>query len=265
MDKATQLKDAKQQELKSSSATVPSSGSTENGAGPATVSVLFPASGADSALESPIAQPEELQFVNGLTADANRDVSPLAEPDITKEAPPVFEEFLTRTTKVVSPVLKETPAQVVSETPPLLDVKETSVSSVKETPAPIPTPTPVVTETPSLIAKDTPLSAVKAIPAPVAKEPPPPVVLEALVEKEMPPPVATETSEPVVKETIIEDPCPVAKETPEPIDKETRSPAAPVCVAKAAPPSPPTLAEEQEDTPPPQTTAPDSTMQGTCK
>ncbi|XP_026994560.1 eukaryotic translation initiation factor 4 gamma 1 isoform X3 [Tachysurus fulvidraco] len=261
MDKATQLKDAKQQELKSSSTAVPSCGSTENGAGPATVSVLLPASGADPALESPIAQPEELQFVNGLTADANRDVSPLAEPDITKEAPPVFEEFSTRTTKVVSPVLKETPAQVVSETPPLLDVKETSVSSVKETPAPIPTPTPVVTETPSLIAKDTPLSAVKEIPAPIAKEPPPPVVPEALVAKEMPPPVATETTEPVVKETIIEDPCPVAKETPEPIDKETRSPAAPVSVAKAAPPSPPTLAEEQEDTPPAQTTAPDSTMQ----
>ncbi|XP_060743866.1 eukaryotic translation initiation factor 4 gamma 1-like isoform X2 [Tachysurus vachellii] len=261
IDKATQLKDAKQQELKSSSAAVPSSGSTENGAGPATVSVLRPASGAEPALESPIAQPEELQFVNGLTADANRDVSPLAEPDITKEAPPVFEEFSTRTTKVVSPVLKETPAQVVSETPPLLDVKETSVTSVKETPAPIPTPTPVVTETPSLIAKDTPLSAVKEILAPVAKETPPPVVLEALVEKEMPPPVATETSEPVVKETIIEDPCPVAKETPEPIDKEIRSPAAPVCVAKAAPPSPPALAEEQEDMPPPQTTAPDSTMQ----
>ncbi|KAK2831156.1 hypothetical protein Q7C36_016242 [Tachysurus vachellii] len=261
IDKATQLKDAKQQELKSSSAAVPSSGSTENGAGPATVSVLRPASGAEPALESPIAQPEELQFVNGLTADANRDVSPLAEPDITKEAPPVFEEFSTRTTKVVSPVLKETPAQVVSETPALLDVKETSVTSVKETPAPIPTPTPVVTETPSLIAKDTPLSAVKEILAPVAKETPPPVVLEALVEKEMPPPVATETSEPVVKETIIEDPCPVAKETPEPIDKEIRSPAAPVCVAKAAPPSPPALAEEQEDMPPPQTTAPDSTMQ----
>ncbi|KAK3531632.1 hypothetical protein QTP70_025819 [Hemibagrus guttatus] len=259
MDEVTQLKDAKQQEMKSSSA-VPSNanGSTEDEAGPPAVSVLLPVSVAEPTLESPIAQPEELQFVNGITADANRDVSPLAEPDITKEAPPVIEECSTQTTKAVPPVVKETPTQVVGETPPLLDVKESCVSYVKDTPAPNPTPAPVVTESLSVVAKETLLSAVQEIPAPVAKEPPPPDVLETLVEKDMPPPVATETSKPVVKETVIEDPCPVARETQEPIDKETPSSAAPK--AAAAPPSP-APAEEREDTPPPQTVAPDSTMQ----
>lgn len=258
MDEVTQLKDAKQQDLNSSSSESPSNSnaSTVDEVGLPEVSVLLPVSGAEPTLESPIAQPEELQFVNGITADANRDVSPLAEPDVTKEAPPVIEECSTQSTKAVPPVVKETPTQVVSETPPLLDVKESSVSSVKETPAPNQTPTPVVTETLSVVAKDTLLSAMKEIPAPVAKETPPPVVLETLVEKEMPPSVAIETSKPVVKETVIEDPCPDTKETHEPIDKEAPSSAVP----KAAPPA---LAEEREDTLPPQTTAPDSTMQGT--
>ncbi|KAB5550135.1 hypothetical protein PHYPO_G00050330 [Pangasianodon hypophthalmus] len=279
MEKPMPPKAPKQQEPKSSSALVPSNtnGSTENGAGPASVSIHLPVSGAEPALESPIAQPEELQLVNGLTADPKRDVSPLAEPDITKEAPPVIEECSTRTTKAVPPVVKETPTQVVSMTPPLPAVKESCIPSVKETPAPKPTPTPVVTEistpvvteTLSVVAKDTPSSAVKEIPSPVAKETPTPVVLETPVVNEMPPPVATETSEPVVQETVVEEPCPVAKETPELIVEETPSPSEPVCVAaKATPPPPlpsapapaPAPAEEREDTPPLQTTAPDSTI-----
>lgn len=267
MDKTMQSKDAKQQELKFSLSAVPSSanGSTESEAAPAAVPVLPPVSGAEPALESPIAQPEELQFVNGSTADTNRDVSPLAEPDITKEAPPIIEECSTRTTKAIPSVINETPTQVTSETPSPPAVKESSVPSVKDTPAPKPTPTPVVTEIPSVVAKETQAPAVKKdISPPVVKETPPPVVLETLVEKETPPPVATETSKPVVKETVVEDPCPVAKETPEPVVSQAPCPAAPVCVAaKATPPSPPAPAEERADTPPPPTTAPDSTMQGT--
>lgn len=259
MDKATQASDAKQQEPKSSSAVFPSNieGSTENGAGPAVVSIPVPVSGVEPALESPIAQPEELQLVNGLTAYTNRDISPLAEPDITKEAPPITEKCSTQTTKSVPPVVKGTPTQVLSETLPLPTVKESCVLSIQETPAPKPTPTPVVTaistpvvtETLSVVAKDTPSSAIKEITALVAKETPMSVVLETL-------PVATETSKPVVKETVVEEPCPVSKETP--------SPSEAVCVAAKAMPLP-SPAEEREDMSPPQTAALESTMQGTCK
>ncbi|XP_053502474.1 eukaryotic translation initiation factor 4 gamma 1 isoform X2 [Ictalurus furcatus] len=268
MEEATQPKDAKQQEPKSSSGEVPSNinGSTENGVEPAAVSIHLPVLGAEPALESPIAQPEELQLVNGLTADANRDVSPLAEPDVNKEAPPIIEECSTRTTKTAPPVVRETPAQVVSETAPLPAIKESCVPSVKEMPAlkPTPTPvvaeisTPVVTETLSGVAKDTTSSAVKEIPAPVAKVTPAPVILETLVVKETPSPVATLTNEPIVKETVVEEPCPVTMEIPEPIVKETPSPPAPVCVAAKATPPP---APDRVDTPPPPTTAPESTMQ----
>ncbi|XP_017345987.2 eukaryotic translation initiation factor 4 gamma 1 isoform X1 [Ictalurus punctatus] len=268
MEEAMQPKDAKQQEPKSSSGEVPSNinGSTENGVEPAAVSIHLPVLGAEPALESPIAQPEELQLVNGLTADANRDVSPLAEPDVNKEAPPIIEECSTWTTKTAPPVVRETPAQVVSETAPLPAIKESCVPSVKEMPAlkPTPTPvvaeisTPVVTETLSGVAKDTTSSAVKEIPGPVAKVTPAPVILETLVAKETPSPVATLTNEPIVKETVVEEPCPVTMEIPEPIVKETPSPPAPVCVAAKATPPP---APDRVDTPPPPTTAPESTMQ----
>lgn len=275
IDKATQSKDAKQQEAKSTSGVVPSNtyGSVENEVGPAAVSILLPVSGAEPTLESPIAQPEELQLVNGLTADANRDVSPLAEPDITKEAPPFIDESSTRTTKVAPPFIKENPAQVVSELPPLPAFKESCVPSVKETIALKPMAAPVVTEiithviteSLSVVAKDTPSSAIMELAAPVAKETPTPVDLETAVVKETPSSVATETSKPVVKETVVEEPCPDAKNTPEPIVKETPSPMEPVCVAvKDTPPSSPAPAEEREETPPPQTTALESTMQGTC-
>uniref|UniRef100_W5UJF7 Eukaryotic translation initiation factor 4 gamma 1 n=1 Tax=Ictalurus punctatus TaxID=7998 RepID=W5UJF7_ICTPU len=268
MEEATQPKDAKQQEPKSSSGGVPSNinGSTEIGVEPAAVSIHLPVLGAEPALESPIAQPEELQLVNGLTADANRDVSPLAEPDVNKEAPPIIEECSTWTTKTAPPVVRETPAQVVSETAPLPAIKESCVPSVKEMPAlkPTPTPvvaeisTPVVTETLSGVAKDTTSSAVKEIPGTVAKVTPAPVILETLVAKETPSPVATLTNEPIVKETVVEEPCPVTMEIPEPIVKETPSPPAPVCVAAKATPPP---APDRVDTPPPPTTTPESTMQ----
>ncbi|XP_060799381.1 eukaryotic translation initiation factor 4 gamma 1-like isoform X2 [Neoarius graeffei] len=252
MDKATQAGVARRQEPKFL-AVFPSStnNSTGNRAGPAAVSIHLPVSGMEPALESPIVQPEELHLVNGLTAYANRDISPLAEPDITKEAPPIIEKCSTRTTKSVPPVVKGTPTQVLSETLPLLTVKESCVLSIQETPAPKPTPTPVVavisapvvTETLSVFVRDNPSSAIKEITAPVAKETLIPVFLET-------PSFATETSKPVVKETI-EEPCPISKETSSPLE--------PVCVAAQAMPLPaPT--EEREDTSPPQT-ALESTMQ----
>lgn len=257
MDKATQAGVARRQEPKFLSAVFPSStnNSTGNRAGPAAVSIHLPVSGMEPALESPIVQPEELHLVNGLTAYANRDISPLAEPDITKEAPPIIEKCSTRTTKSVPPVVKGTPTQVLSETLPLLTVKESCVLSIQETPDPKPTPTPVVavistpvvTETLSVFVRDNPSSAIKEITAPVAKETLIPVFLET-------PSFATETSKPVVKETV-EEPCPISKETSSPLE--------PVCVAAQAMPLPaPT--EEREDTSPPQT-ALESTMQGTCK
>uniref|UniRef100_A0A8C1W9I9 Eukaryotic translation initiation factor 4 gamma 1 n=1 Tax=Cyprinus carpio TaxID=7962 RepID=A0A8C1W9I9_CYPCA len=79
--------------------------------GPVTVTLSEPA------LESPIVQPEELQLFNGVPfSSAHRDISPIAEPDVTKEAPPVTADIPERTVKEIPPpVVKETPVAVVKE------------------------------------------------------------------------------------------------------------------------------------------------------
>ncbi|XDV33143.1 hypothetical protein PO909_003697, partial [Leuciscus waleckii] len=80
--------------------------------GPVSVPTPVPAPQAEPVLESPIVQPEELQLFNGVPA---RDISPIAEPDITKEAPPITMEIPDRT--VPLQVVKETPVAVVKEVP----------------------------------------------------------------------------------------------------------------------------------------------------
>ncbi|KAL6472010.1 hypothetical protein MHYP_G00206600 [Metynnis hypsauchen] len=239
--------------------------SKEKGAEPVKFSLLVPTPRVEPSVESPIAQPEELQLFNGLTAlekrehssmesAAERDVSPIAEPDVTKEAPPITQKSPVRTMKTAAPVVRETPTHV----------KEIPAPTAKDTVASEVGPTPIVKE----VAKEAP---VKETPAPVGKEIPPPsvfaketstpIAMETPVVKETPVPVAKQTIEPVIKETpapIVKEPSPVTKETPEPVVKSTPAPLEAVSDAfKATPLS----AEEREDTPPPQTIAPESTMQ----
>uniref|UniRef100_A0A8C1WH53 Eukaryotic translation initiation factor 4 gamma 1 n=1 Tax=Cyprinus carpio TaxID=7962 RepID=A0A8C1WH53_CYPCA len=198
--------------------------------GPVTVTLSEPA------LESPIVQPEELQLFNGVPfSSAHRDISPIAEPDVTKEAPPVTADIPERTVKEIPPpVVKETPVAVVKEVPAPV-VKEPIPPFVKETPA------CVVTATVPVVAKETP--------TPVDVEALPQVTQEAVV-KETPVVTAIPVkTPPVVKET----PSLTAKEIPEPLFKEATAPSE--VVSKATPP--PT----EEDTPPTQTTPSESAMQ----
>ncbi|KAG5269823.1 hypothetical protein AALO_G00206560 [Alosa alosa] len=206
-------------------------------------------------LESPIAQPEELQLYNGLAPGGAVHVSPIAEPDTQREAPlpsadapphtPSAKETpaptpkdapLLRAKDTPAAVAVETPASVVKDTPACV-IKETSPPLVKETPAPIvmevsvpfvkETPSavakersePVVKETPAAVTKETPATVVKETPAAVVKETPAAVVKEtpAAVVKETPAAVAKETPAAVVKGT----PATLAKETPETVAKET--------------------------------------------
>uniref|UniRef100_A0A9J8CEE3 Eukaryotic translation initiation factor 4 gamma 1-like n=1 Tax=Cyprinus carpio carpio TaxID=630221 RepID=A0A9J8CEE3_CYPCA len=206
--------------------------------GPVTVTLPIAATQAEPSLESPIVQPEELQMLNGVPAgSAHRDVSPIAEPDVAREALPVAANIPDRTVKEIPPqVVKETPAAIVKEEPAPV-VKEPTPPVVKETPAPIvketaasvvkETLTPVVKETPAPVVKETPAPVVKETPAPVVKETSTPVVKEmaAPVVKETPAPVVKETAAPFVKETpapVVKATVPVvAKETPTPVDVKT--------------------------------------------
>ncbi|XP_052431777.1 eukaryotic translation initiation factor 4 gamma 1 isoform X2 [Carassius gibelio] len=185
--------------------------------GPVTVTLPVAAHRAEPSLESPIVQPEELQLFNGVpTGSAHRDVSPIAEPDVAKEAPLVTADTSDRTVKEIPPqVVKESPVAVVKEEPAPV-VKEPTPPVVKETPA------PVVKEMAAPVVKETAIPVVKKITAPVIKEIPTPVVKEtaAPVVKETPSPIVKETPAPVVKET----PAPVVKETPAPVVKETPTP-----------------------------------------
>ncbi|KAK7155995.1 hypothetical protein R3I94_006155 [Phoxinus phoxinus] len=175
--------------------------------GPVTVPMPVPAPQAEPVLESPIVQPDELQLFNGVPA---RDISPIAEPDITKEAPPITMEIPDRT--VPPQVVKETPVAVVKEVP----------APVVKVPAPVvKVPAPVVKVPAPVVKEPTPPFFKEPIP-PVVKEPIPPVVKESIppVVKESIPPVVKESIPPVVKESIP----PVVKESIPPVVKESIPP-----------------------------------------
>ncbi|KAG1932736.1 eukaryotic translation initiation factor 4 gamma 1 isoform X2 [Pimephales promelas] len=216
--------------------------------GSVTLPMPVPAPQAEPVLESPIVQPEELQLFNGVPA---RDISPIAEPDMTKEAPPITMEIPDRTVplqvvketpvvgvkEVPAPVVK-VPASVVMEpTPPFFKepippfVKEHIPPVVKESITPVVKEhiPPVVKESIPPVVKESIPPVVKEHIPPVVKEHIPPVVKEhiPLVVKESIPPVVKEHISPVVKEPIP----PVVKEIPVPV-KET---VAPVCKETTAP------------------------------
>lgn len=235
----------------------PSKGKEEE---PVTVTPPITALQAEPALESPIAQPEELSLFNGGSAPANqahsayRDVSPIAEPDVTEAAPPVTAETPVRT-------VKETPPQVVNETvakdAPAPVVKEPIPPVVKETPA------PVIKETldPVVVKETTPVVAVE-VPAPVEEEASQNVTQETEVK---------ETGEKQTLESVVsKPPPPVAKETPQPVFKETpqpvvKEPAAPSEVAADVSKATPPPADERDDVPVPQAVPSESTVTGATR
>ncbi|XP_076137899.1 eukaryotic translation initiation factor 4 gamma 1-like [Alosa pseudoharengus] len=212
-------------------------------------------------LESPIAQPEELQLYNGLAPGGAVHVSPIAEPDTQREAPlPSAAKETPPPTPKDAPLLraKDTPAAVavepacvVKETPAPI-VMEVSVPFVKETPSAVAKEMsePVVKETPAAVAKETPAAVVKGTPAAVVKGTPAAVVkgTPAAVVKETPAAVVKETPAAVVKETpaavVKEKPAAVVKRTPAAVVKGTTAAVVKETPATVAKETPATVAKE---------------------
>ncbi|XP_029026508.1 eukaryotic translation initiation factor 4 gamma 1-like [Betta splendens] len=172
------------------------------------LSLLLPSSHLDAPLESPIAQPEELRLPNGLplpdpqdpeapaTSTAERDDSPIAEPDVSEE--PVTQTFTEVTQAVPAPVVQATPApvdhpapppsvqeiatkpviQAASAEPEVQDIVPPDALDVKED-APVPKSTAKEdTPSPAVSIDESTTEAVAAPPPPTAEEredtPPPP-------------------------------------------------------------------------------------------
>ncbi|XP_022078022.2 eukaryotic translation initiation factor 4 gamma 1 isoform X4 [Acanthochromis polyacanthus] len=144
--KATEAKEevvkeveTKAEEAPASLDTSPAPPSTTNGVAevePEKLSVTLPPTHLEAPLESPIAQPEELCLPNGLplpapqdpeapaVSTAERDDSPIAEPDISQQ--PVMQ--------TCTPVLQAAPAPVVQTTPSAVD-QSAPAPAVQEAPA----------------------------------------------------------------------------------------------------------------------------------
>uniref|UniRef100_A0A8C4GYM2 Eukaryotic translation initiation factor 4 gamma 1 n=1 Tax=Dicentrarchus labrax TaxID=13489 RepID=A0A8C4GYM2_DICLA len=131
--------------------------STTNGVAevePERLSVVLPHSHLDAPLESPIAQPEELRLPNGLPlpapqdpevpaiSTAERDDSPIAEPDISQQS--VVQTSAAISQAVPTPVVQATPTPVVQATPaPVVQAMPAPVvQQVVATPEPEPAPAP---------------------------------------------------------------------------------------------------------------------------
>ncbi|XP_029922171.1 eukaryotic translation initiation factor 4 gamma 1 isoform X3 [Myripristis murdjan] len=159
----------------------------------ASLSVTLPPTQLEAPLESPIAQPEELRLPNGLplpapqdpevpaVSTAERDDSPIAEPDVVQQ--------------LVTPTHAPIP-----QTMPAPAVQTTSAPAIQTAPAPVvqTTPTkPSVLETVPTVALD--VKAETSVPLPVAKG-------------DMPAPMETAAVAATVPETAPTPPPPTAEE-----------------------------------------------------
>lgn len=183
------------------------------------LSVVLPASQAETPLESPIAQPEELRLPNGLPLPApqdpdvpvkntaERDDSPIAEPVISQQA--VLQTPSATTQAAPTPVVQATPAPVdhpvptvqekpidpvVQEAPAQAEVPETVPTVVKDDDEETPAPQSAAKEEKPSPAETVPIadSTSETVPTPpptTAEEredtPPPQTVTPALVETTM--------------------------------------------------------------------------------
>uniref|UniRef100_A0A665UCG0 Eukaryotic translation initiation factor 4 gamma 1 n=1 Tax=Echeneis naucrates TaxID=173247 RepID=A0A665UCG0_ECHNA len=119
------------------------------------LSVMLPPSNQEDPLESPIAQPEELRLPNGLPlpapqdpelpaiSTAERDDSPIAEPDVSQE--PVTQTSSTAAQAVPTPVVEDAaepvdqpaPAMVAQEVPAEAEVEAPAAEPEVQDPAPL--------------------------------------------------------------------------------------------------------------------------------
>ncbi|XP_076590783.1 eukaryotic translation initiation factor 4 gamma 1 isoform X3 [Chaetodon auriga] len=215
--------EAEAEEAAASSNTPLAPPSTTNGVAeeePERLSVMLPPTHLEAPLESPIAQPEELRLPNGLPLPApqdpevpavntaERDDSPIAEPDISQQ--PIVQSSTAIIQATPMPVVQATPAPVDEPAPTVLEIPSDPVvqaapaqpdvqdkvppvtHDVKEQDTPVPQsaakeekPSPAETVS---IADTTP-ETVPTPPPPTAEEredtPPPPTVTPALVETTM--------------------------------------------------------------------------------
>ncbi|XP_076000528.1 eukaryotic translation initiation factor 4 gamma 1-like isoform X2 [Genypterus blacodes] len=239
---------AEAEDASAPSDTPPAPPSTSNGVTEESESlpVILPPSPVEAPVESPIAQPEELCLPNGLPLPApedpeapaanvaERDDSPIAEPDVVQEGDTPTSTAISQTT--TTPAVQDVPATV--EQPAAAPVVRPAAAPVVQ-----PAAAPVVQPAAAPVVQEVPTAPV------THTEPEEPVVQEAVS------PLALEVTEdgPTAQ--------PVAKE-------EMPSPPETVSVAddttEKAPTPPLISAEETEDTPPAHTVTPalvESTMQ----
>ncbi|KAM9358888.1 eukaryotic translation initiation factor 4 gamma 1 [Symphorus nematophorus] len=143
MEEVVKEEEAEAEEVAVSADTPLAPSSTTNGVTevePERPSVTLPTSHLEAPLESPIAQPEELCLPNGLplpapqdpevprVSTAERDDSPIAEPDITQQ--PVIQTSTTNTQAAPTPVIQAPPAPDEQPEPPAPAVQEVPADPV---------------------------------------------------------------------------------------------------------------------------------------
>lgn len=209
------------EETAASSDTIVAPPSTSNGVAEVElerVSVTLPSTHLDAPLESPIAQPEELRLPNGLPlpapqdpeapaiCTAERDDSPIAEPDVSEQ--PIIQTSTEITQAAPAPIVQATPAPV-DESAPVPTVQEiatepvvhaaSTVPEVQDTVAPVALDVKEETPVPQSTAKeDMPspaevVSIAESTPEIVAT--PPPATAEE--REDTPPPPQTVAPAPV--------------------------------------------------------------------
>lgn len=193
------------EEAAASSETLVAPPSTSNGVAEfelETLSVTLPSTHLDAPVESPIAQPEELRLPNGLplpapqdpeapvVSTAERDDSPIAEPDVSEE--PVIQTTTELTQAMPTPVVQATPAPL-DEPAPVPVVQETATEPVVHAASAVPELQDAVPPAAPDVEEDTP------VPQSVAKE-------------DMPSPAETVSISESTPEIVATPPPPTAEE-----------------------------------------------------
>uniref|UniRef100_A0A7N6F6R8 Eukaryotic translation initiation factor 4 gamma 1 n=1 Tax=Anabas testudineus TaxID=64144 RepID=A0A7N6F6R8_ANATE len=190
------------------------------------LTVTLPSGHLDAPLESPIAQPEELRLPNGLPlpapqdpeapalSTAERDDSPIAEPDVSEQ--PIIQASTEITHAAPTPVVNATPAPV-EQPAPTPDVQEIATEpvvqaasaepEVQDTVPPVALDVEEETPVPQPTAKEDTPSPAEAISiaesAPEIVATPPPPTTEEREDSPPPPPPQTVAPAPVPVETTI--------------------------------------------------------------
>uniref|UniRef100_A0A3Q1JHF6 Eukaryotic translation initiation factor 4 gamma 1 n=1 Tax=Anabas testudineus TaxID=64144 RepID=A0A3Q1JHF6_ANATE len=191
------------------------------------LTVTLPSGHLDAPLESPIAQPEELRLPNGLPlpapqdpeapalSTAERDDSPIAEPDVSEQ--PIIQASTEITHAAPTPVVNATPAPV-EQPAPTPDVQEIATEpvvqaasaepEVQDTVPPVALDVEEETPVPQPTAKEDTPSPAEAISiaesAPEIVATPPPPTTEEREDSPPPPPPQTVAPAPVPVETTMQ-------------------------------------------------------------